>query len=156
MDSRPIRKQFDKAVKAAPRGPLGRVGEGNLAGAANYFAVSTAKGLIPIDGINAGFNVESHNIERSEGEETHTFLINASNEAVARFAASYLAAPSNIDYLLDKPTPQLAEVEVERPTFPTYRVVVENSVDGFQGLQKKVNGGDEQEGEEGDTTEQMI
>lgn len=96
---RPLRSLAEKATDNIPRGPLGIAGKGNLIGGAGYFTVATVNGVLPIDGVKLGFEVESHNVERMDDKEVHTFIIHSASKDVARFIAKYKSSPSNIQFV---------------------------------------------------------
>lgn len=123
--ARPLRSLLEKTTDKIPRGPLGFIGKGNAVGATNYFAVALANGLIPIDGVSIGFDVESHSVERQDGMETHTFIINSYNKDVARFIAKFQSAPSNVDFLSQETEVISITPIKERSTVTTWKVVVE-------------------------------
>lgn len=119
-----LRERLDRTISKIPQGPMGRIGGGNVLGAANYFVSSTARGFVPMDGLKAGYQIQSQNVEQEGDGERHTFKIRASNKHVAEFAARYLAAPSNVDYIVNRPEVASSEMETERKTLATYRIVV--------------------------------
>lgn len=121
---RPIRNLIEKGTSSVPRGPLGFLGKGNAVGAVNYFVVSAINGVIPIDGLEVGFNIESHSVDRSGDEDVHTFVVNSANKDVARFAAKFKAAPSNIDFTLQDTEVESVEALEERSTFTTWEIIV--------------------------------
>lgn len=95
MSKRPARDATEDLLNLVPQGPFGVVGGGNAVGGIGYFAVSAINGVIPVDGVNVGFNIESHNIDREgEGAERHTFLIWSASEDVARFTAKFKSSPT--------------------------------------------------------------
>lgn len=106
---RPLRDTVEKASDKIPRGPLGILGKGNAIGGANYFTVALINGLVPVDGLEVGFNIESHNVERSGDEELHTFVIQASNKDLARFISKYESSPTNLDFFKNRT--EVLEVE---------------------------------------------
>lgn len=123
---RPIRNLFENATSRIPRGPLGFFGRGNAVGAANYFSVAFVNGIIPIDGVDVGYDIESHSVERlDDGREIHTFVINSYNKDVARFIGKFKSAPSNVDFLSQETEIETVEPIKERNTVTTWRVVTE-------------------------------
>ena len=124
MDSQEVRETLDSTLDSIPKGPAGFAGKGNLFGAANYFLVSTVNGLIPVDGVDIGFEVRSHSVEDVEDGELHRFEILASNKRVAEFTAKFDSAPTNIDYFRNRPEVQSSQVAKERDTLNLYSVVV--------------------------------
>lgn len=139
MSKRPVRDTLEKGTSRIPKGPLGVIGNGNLAGGIGYFTVSTINGLIPIDGVDVGFNVESHSVERENGKETHTFHINSANRDIAKFTAKFKSNPSNLDFLVRDVNVQDVEKVRERRWFTTWEVtVVATTVDPEQKLQEMV------------------
>lgn len=96
---RPLRNLAEKATDSIPRGPLGIAGKGNLVGGAGYFTVAAINGVMPLDGVDVGFEVESHEVERTDGREVHTFIIHSASKDVAQFIAKYKSSPSNIQFM---------------------------------------------------------
>lgn len=121
---RPLRSSVESVTKRIPEGPLGFLGRGNALGAAGFTVTGILNTLIPISGVEIGYSVESHSVERQDGIEIHTFTINAASRDVARFAAKLKSAPSNIDFAFRETEVQSVEPAVERSTFNTWRVVV--------------------------------
>lgn len=120
-----VRNTFESATDKIPRGPLGFIGGGNTVGAANYFVVALINGIIPIDGVDVGFDVQSHSVERRDGVEVHTFEINSYNKDVAEFLSRFRAAPSNVDFITEETEIVSIEPIKERSTVTTWRVVAE-------------------------------
>lgn len=98
-NKRPLRSLSEKVTDRIPRGPLGIAGKGNLIGGVGYFTVATVNGVLPIDGVKLGFEVESHNVERTDNKEIHTFIIHSASKDVARFIAKYKSSPSNVQLM---------------------------------------------------------
>jgi hypothetical protein len=125
MSKRPIRDASERTTDKIPSGPLGYGGNGNLLGGAGYFAVATLNGIIPIQGVNIGYNVESHEVRRRGNSETHTFVINAMNKNIAQFVAKFQSTPSN----LDLPAREIEITDItklkERRTATTWRIETE-------------------------------
>jgi hypothetical protein len=98
MDTeRPIRSLVESGTSKIPRGPLGVVGGGNAIGGAGYFTISFINGLNPVDGLDVGYTIESHEIvERNDetGKEVHIFTIHSASEDVARFIAKFRSSPT--------------------------------------------------------------
>lgn len=124
MDTQKVRETLDTTLEAIPKGPAGHAGKGQLFGAANYFAVSTINGLNPVDGLDVGFEVRSQSVEDVDDGELHRFEILASNRRVAEFTAKIRSAPTNIDYLRNRPEIQASEVAKMRDTLNLYSIVV--------------------------------
>lgn len=138
MARKPIRSVLTKGTSSLPEGPLGYAGGGNLIGGVGYFTISLVNGIIPVDGLEVGYDIESHSVERNGEEETHTFVIHAASENVARFLAKYRSSPTNVNFIDE--TPRVEDVvkeEEENAVFDRWRITT------------KVNG----EGNKGDTTE---
>lgn len=122
---RPVRQTFENVTEKVPKGPAGFVGQGNMAGAVTYFAVSLVNGINPIDGVNIGFNVESHSVERKDGKQIHRFLVNSSGKNVARFTSKFNSPPSTADFFLRDIDVKEVNKKEERSTLTTWEVVVE-------------------------------
>lgn len=125
MSKRPIRDAIENTTDKIPSGPLGYGGNGNLIGGAGYFTIATLNGIVPISGVNVGFSVEGHDVERRGDTEKHTFVINAMNRDIAQFVAKFQSTPSNLDIVA-------REIEItdvtkikERRTSTTWRIVTE-------------------------------
>jgi hypothetical protein len=125
---RPVRDKFEDATDKIPEGPLGKAGDGDIVGAAGYYAISTGQvAVLPIPGVKQpGYSTVSHGVEAKKNYERHTIRINAASEQVARVAAEYeVAAPSNIDYL----TAEIDTVESNeiksRSTFSTWEFIID-------------------------------
>lgn len=123
--ARPLRDLFEKTTDKLPEGPLGFFGRGNAVGATNYFTVALINGIIPIDGIRIGFDVESHSVERDDDTEIHTFIINSYNKDVARFIAKFQSAPSNVDFFSQETEVLSINPVKERSTVTTWKAIVE-------------------------------
>lgn len=124
---RPLRTTVEKTTEKIPRGPWGVAGKGNITGAIGFSLVEIAGIFIPGSELDPGFNIESQSVERSNGQTVHTFVINAASKNVARFAAKFESAPSNIDFATMDTDVISVEPITERSTFSTYRVIVEVS-----------------------------
>lgn len=122
---RPLRSTVESITERVPQGPLGFLGRGNATGAIGFAAVGLARKLTPISGVNVGYNIQSREVEREDGIETHTFEITAASRDVARFVAKINSSPSSIDFALRETDVQSIEPIVKRSTFNTWRVVVE-------------------------------
>jgi len=125
---KPLRNAVEGALDKIPRGPLGKIGEGNIAGFGGYFAIKTGQlAVLPVPGVRQpGFHAISHGVQVKEDHEQHVIRINAASRKVAEVACEYeIAAPSNIDFA----TSEVEAVEVtelkSRPTYSTYEFVVE-------------------------------
>ena len=123
MDAQKIREQLDSSLGEIPEGPVGFAGRGKLFGAANYFAVATLNGIIPVDGLDVGFEIRSSSVQDVQDGEQHTFEILASNKRLAEFVARFESAPTNIDFIRHNPEVKSSEVSKERDTLNLYRVV---------------------------------
>lgn len=124
MARRPVRDRIENTTEKIPRGPRGFIGKGNAIGGAGVLTVSLANTFLP-DTFAVGFNVESQEVERLNGLERHTFVINAVSKDVAESAAKFLATPSNVDFALSETEVVSTELVKERPTFSAWGVVVE-------------------------------
>lgn len=120
---RPVRSSFSSLTEKVPKGPLEVVGDGNMIGAANYFTVAAINGIIPVNGVDVGYNIQSHSVNRTGGKEEHTFIINSANKNVAKFIAKIESAPSNIDHFKNRAEVTSIEPIEERMTFTTWSVV---------------------------------
>jgi len=125
---KPIRNAVENTLDRIPVGPLGKIGEGNIAAGAGYLAIKSGQlAVLPVPGIRQpGFHAISHGAESREGFERHVIRINAASRKVAEIACEYeIASPSNIDYV----TAEIETVEVEevksRQTYSTYEFVVD-------------------------------
>lgn len=125
MSKRPIRDAIESTTDKIPSGPLGYGGGGNLLGGSYYFAVSTLNGIIPVDGVNVGFNIEGHDVRRRGDVETHTFVINALNKDTAKFVARFKSNPSLLDAPVRETEITNIEAVKERRTSTTWRIQVE-------------------------------
>lgn len=99
---RPARDVAEQITDRIPTGPLGAVGQGNIAGFVGFVAVESGEIVtLPIPGLTRpGFRTVSHGMEQiGENEQRHTIVIHAASRDVAEFAAQYNAAPSNLDFL---------------------------------------------------------
>ena len=124
LPDRPVRSELEPFFDKIPDGPLGVLGSGNVYGGATYLTASALQGLNPVDGVRIGYNFESSSVTRRNGQEMHTYRVNASSRQVAQFAARYKASPSNIDYLTDRPTVTGTSLVKERNTLPLWEVTV--------------------------------
>ena len=124
MAKRPLRDLSEDITEQIPDGPLGIVGRGNVLGGLRYFQVSTINGLLPLDGIRVGFQVESHSVDRSGENEVHEYIIHATNKNVVRFLADYKSAPSNINFFTREKKDVQIEKMKERRWMTTWRARV--------------------------------
>lgn len=125
---KPLRRALEKSAEKIPSGPLGKIGEGNIASAGGYLAIKTGQlAVLPIPGVRQpGFHAISHGVEQREDFERHFIRINAASRQIAEIACEYeIASPSNIDYV----TSEVETVEVtelkSRPTYSTWEFVVD-------------------------------
>jgi len=125
---KPLRDAVEGALDKIPRGPLGKIGEGNVASFGGYFAIKTGQlAVLPIPGVRQpGFHAISHGVQAEEDYELHIIRINAASRKVAEVACEYeIASPSNIDFV----TSEVEAVEVKelksRPTYSTWEFRVE-------------------------------
>jgi len=128
-DRRPIRDKLENATDSIPKGPLGKVGEGNLAGAAGYLAVESGEIVaIPVPGATRpGFKYVSHSlVETQDNTQRYNIVVHAISKDVAEFAVQYKAAPSNVDFLTSDLEMVSTEMVNEKPTYSTYRITVDN------------------------------
>jgi len=127
MTRRPLRDKAEEAFDKIPSGPLGKVGEGDLAGAGGFLAVESTRPVIDfIPGVKQpGYSISAHGTENMNGKTRHTLTVNAFSKDVAEFAAQYAATPSNIDFLTADT--QIVDVEPveERGTYSTWRITVD-------------------------------
>lgn len=124
---KPLRDAVEGALDKIPRGPLGKIGEGNIAGFGGYFAIKTGQlAVLPVPGVRQpGFHAISHGVRSKEEFEEHVIRINAASRKVAEVACEYeIASPSNIDFV----TSEVESVEVKelksRPTYSTWEFTV--------------------------------
>lgn len=124
---KPLRNAVEGVLDKIPRGPLGKVGEGNIAGFGGYFAIKTGQlAVLPVPGVRQpGFHPISHGVRAKDGYEEHVIRINAASRKVAEIACEYeIASPSNIDFV----TSEVEAVEVtelkSRPTYSTWDFTV--------------------------------
>lgn len=127
-DSRPFRDAFEQVTSNVPQGPLGKVGDGNVAGALGYIAVESGEIVtIPIPGATRpGFRYVSHSFIGVEDEvQTYKIVVHAASKDVAKFAVEYKAAPSNYDFL--KGITEVTNIkELDRENaYTTYEMTVE-------------------------------
>jgi hypothetical protein len=122
---RPLRDITENLTDNIPGGPLGITGGGNLVGGTGYFVVSAINGVVPLDGVDVGFDVESHSVERQDDREIHTFIIHSSSKDVAQFIAKYRSSPSNVQFL--GRDIQITDVREEKSnrSFSRWRVTTE-------------------------------
>jgi len=125
---KPLRDAVEGALDKIPRGPLGKIGEGNIAGFGGYFAIKTGQlAVLPVPGVRQpGFHAISHGVQPRDEFEEHVIRINAASRKVAEVACEYeIASPSNIDFV----TSEVEAVEVKelksRPTYSTWEFRVE-------------------------------
>lgn len=122
---RPIRSLSESISDRVPRGPLGFIGRGNAIGALGFTTVGIINTFLPIDGVDVGYNIESHSVDRQNDTERHTFEINSASKDVARFVAKINSSPSNIDFALRETEIVSIQPLVERTTFNTWEIIVE-------------------------------
>lgn len=132
MSKRPLRDRFSDSVDKVPRGPLGKVGDGNLVGGAGFLAVESTRPFIDfIPGVKQpGYNILAHSTERFDGGTTHTLTITAVSEEVAEFVAKYAATPSNWDYITAETEIKGKEVLEEQRGYNTWKITVRVSSQG--------------------------
>lgn len=132
-EDQPVRDKFEEVTEEIPEGPMGKVGGGNLFGAGGYFAVEATKPVWQfVPGIRQpGYAITAHGTKViGDGIERHVLTVTALSRNVARFAAEYTAAPSNIDYLRSEVKTVKIEELVERGTYSTYRVTTDIITEG--------------------------
>jgi hypothetical protein len=125
---RPFRDTVDNVLDEFPSGPLGKGGDGFVAGLVGYVAIRTGQlAVLPVPGIKQpGYGVISHGVESKGNFERHTIRIAAATKQVAMIAAEYeVAAPSNVDYLTGEVETVDDSVITERSTFNTWEFVVD-------------------------------
>lgn len=130
MSKRPVRETTTKLSNKIPKGPLGFLGRGNAIGAVGFFTVSAINGVVPIDGMEIGFDVETHNIDRRGNVEEHTFLVHSVSENVARFIGKYKSTPTNLNFVTDEVEVVLVEEISPRRGFSLWRVKTEVQTQG--------------------------
>lgn len=128
MSQRPLRGLLEKATDSIPQGPLGVLGSGNAIGGAGYFTVSAINGIVPVDGLDVGYEVKSRETELEDGIEEHTFLIYSASKDVARFVAKYQTSPTNINFIREKPEVTSVEKVQDDIFFPLWRVTSEREI----------------------------
>lgn len=123
---KPLRDRVSEAVSNVPESPLGKVGDGNLLGAGGFALVESSKPAFTfVPGVKQpGYKIISHGAENVEGHERHTLKISAFSRNVARFAAQYESAPSNVDYITTETDVESIEETFSRSTYSTYEIVV--------------------------------
>ena len=120
----PLREAGHEVTSSIPEGPLGFAGKGNLIGLSGTIVVAVGRALVPGEEFDPGYKVRSHEIQRSNGVERHTFEIDAYSKSIARALAKKRSAPTNIDYV-SKQTEVIQVTEVrERPTASTWSITV--------------------------------
>lgn len=126
MPRRPLRDRLEGATDKVPSGPLGNVGEGDVLGAAGFFAVESTRPVIElIPGVKQpGYKITGHGTRRtSEGEE-HTVNVAAISRDVAEWAAQYASSPSNVNFVVSEKEIKDVEVVTKRAGYSTYRITV--------------------------------
>jgi len=127
-DKKPVRNAIQEQLDRIPAGPLGKLGEGDLAGVVGYALIKSGQlAVLPIPGVRQpGFSVVSHGMEEMGEFQRHTIVINAAIERVATVASEYeIAAPSNIDYITSEVQTISVKTVTERPTYDTLEIVVD-------------------------------
>jgi len=125
---RPFRNTLDRTLDEFPSGPLGKGGDGFVAGLIGYVAIRSGQlAVLPIPGVKQpGYGVISHGVERKNEFERHTVRVSAATKQVARIAAEYeVSAPSNIDYITGEVETVDSSMITERSTFSTWEFVVD-------------------------------
>lgn len=133
IEDQPVRDNFEEVTNKIPEGPMGKIGGGNLLGAAGFVAVESTKPIWQfIPGIKQpGYKVTAHGTkDLGDGTERHILTVVALSEDVAEFAAEYTAAASNIDYVRSKIGTVNIEEITERATYSTYQVTVDVTTGG--------------------------
>lgn len=128
LEDQPLRDRFEEVTVNIPEGPMGKVGGGNILGAVGYTAVESTKPVWQfVPGIRQpGYKITGHGTkELGDGKERHLISTVAISENVARFAAKYYAAPSNIDYIRSDVSIVNVKEITERGTYSTYRITVD-------------------------------
>lgn len=123
---RQVRDAVENTADKIPSGPMGNVGKGDVIGAAGFFAVESTKPVWQfIPGIKQpGYKIVSHGAKRVEEGEEHVVGVTAISEDVAEWAAQYVAAPSNISFVVsDKEVTDVKET-TQRRGYSTYHVTV--------------------------------
>jgi len=136
IEDRPIRDEFASATDRIPEGPLGKVGGGNLLGAGGFAAVEATRPVWQfIPGVKQpGYKIISHGSEYvGNGVERHSIKVAAVSEDIAEFAAEYVSAPSNIDYLRSDIENTQVEVETKRGSYSTFNITVDLVTEGADG-----------------------
>jgi len=126
--TKPFRDAIENTLDRIPVGPLGKLGEGNIAAGGGYIAIKTGQlAVLPVPGVRQpGFHAISHGVESRDGFERHVIRINAASRKVAEFACEYeIASPSNIDFATSEvETVEFQEIK-SRPTYSTYEFIVD-------------------------------
>lgn len=130
MVKRPVRDSLSRLTEKIPKGPLGVLGRGNGIGAAGFFTASAINGVVPLEGVDVGFNVESHNVDRRGNVEEHTFLVHSASENVARFVGKFRSTPTNLNFATDEVEVVLVEELIPRRGFSLWRVKAEVQTKG--------------------------
>ena len=136
IEDRPIRDRLASSTDKIPEGPLGKLGGGNLLGAGGFVAVEATRPVWQfIPGVKQpGYKIISHGSKYiGNGVEQHSIKVAAVSEDVAEFAAEYVAAPSNVDYLRSDIENTQVEVETERGSYSTFTITVDLVTEGANG-----------------------
>lgn len=136
IEERPAREKFEEVTEKIPDGPMGKVGGGDLLGAAGYVAVESTKPVWQfIPGIRQpGYQVTAHGTKKIEQEvERHVLTVNAISKNIGQFAAQYVASPSNIDFVRSEVKLVDTEELTQRGTYSTYQMTVDVITEGAKG-----------------------
>lgn len=126
--TRPLRDLAEETLQEFDGGPLEVTGEGNLIGGAGYITVRAVNNTLVfgslglLGGIKVGVRVISHGVNVQGEEEVHTMRLSAYSQDVARFAAKYLTAPSNVDFALRRVDVTQEELLRETRTASTWEM----------------------------------
>lgn len=123
--NKPVRDRLRDVTSDIPSRAGGKVGEGDVLGAAGYIAVEATRTVFQfVPGIQTpGYTVISHGIEETNEEfEIHSFTIAAVSEDVAEFVAQYFSAPSNVNYLTSSVEILSVETTTERRAYDTFEI----------------------------------
>lgn len=126
LKERGVRDKIENATEKIPSGPLGNAGQGDLIGAAGFFAVESTKPVWEfIPGVKQpGYKITGHGTRRAADGEEHILDIAAVSEDVAEWAAKYAAAPSNATFLAASKEIVNVQRITERRGYTTFRVTV--------------------------------
>lgn len=128
IQDQPVRDRFEEVTEGIPEGPMGKVGGGSILGAVGYLGVEFTKPIWTfVPGVKQpGYKITAHGTKDLSGaNERHILTVVAISEQVARFAAKYTAAPSNLDFVIDDVDVVSVDEISERTVYSTYHMYVD-------------------------------